>query len=706
MADTQSRWNRTRRFLQSLCSSGRRAASACRSTLCCEALEDRSLPSVTLRFDYSLDTNHFFDTQAKKDLLTLAGQTIAARLGDSLTAIAPSGNNTWTPNILSPATGQNVNLAANLFVPANTIIIYAGGRNLSGGGELGMGATAGFNASGNQAWFDTINGRGQANALLPAPTDFAPYAGSLAFDTSSSTWYFGSSTAGLDNAHDDFLSVATHELGHVLGVGTAPSWQTWVSGASFTGPAATAEHGGTVPLDASASHWADGTLSGGVSACMDPVLMRGTRHLFTPLDFAGLQDIGWQVSSVHPTVQFASAGESVLETAAAFRITVALAAVSATDTTIPFTHSGSATAGTDYFGLTSSPLVIPAGQTTATIAGTLLDDGAPDGVKTLTFTLGTPTNAALGSTTSNTLTVGESIPGFAYDPSIKALNISGSNLMFTQATVAIGGGALTTYTFAIDRSAQNPQGSTATFVGTALTQVIVNGSGSAILITNDTYIAADGSVRETAETVRSGPGGGVLWALDASGNIALAMQLNGFTTSYAYVGRADNARLDGVAGNLQNTFVSAGNYSYIFGGGEFHLISGASAVYAYALTSADQAWHYDAAGGLDAFVASSHAYSYLSGTDSNDQSFFNEAVGYAASYGISTHGNAIAYLLDSPGNDAFVGSSTYSYLSGPGSFNVAEAFAMVYAESFVGGTDYAYNYDPTRNILAGFIRLT
>ena len=37
--------------------------------------------------------------------------------------------------------------------------------------------------------------------------------------------------------------------------------------------------------------------------------------------------------------------------------------------------------------------------------------------------------------------------------------------------------------------------------------------------------------------------------------------------------------------------------------------------------------------------------------------------------------------------------------------SVAEGFALVYGESFVGGTDYAYNYSPSHNILAGFHRL-
>jgi hypothetical protein len=107
---------------------------------------------------------------------------------------------------------------------------------------------------------------------------------------------------------------------------------------------------------------------------------------------------------------------------------------------------------------------------------------------------------------------------------------------------------------------------------------------------------------------------------------------------------------------------------------------------------------------MDSFVASGDAYSYMSGTD-NSQSFFNEAVGFSVVYAIATHGQSIAYLLDSPGNDVFAGYAAYSYMSGndPNTgrsfLNVAEGFALVYAESFNGGTDYAYNYAPSHNIL-------
>jgi hypothetical protein len=181
------------------------------------------------------------------------------------------------------------------------------------------------------------------------------------------------------------------------------------------------------------------------------------------------------------------------------------------------------------------------------------------------------------------------------------------------------------------------------------------------------------------------------------------LQFSGFNTVYAYLGRADSGTIDAAP---DQTFVNAGGYSYVTGGGLYFEISGASNVYSYApyvANSSDQAWHYDTAA-MDSFVASGNAYSYMSGTD-NGQSFFNEAVGFQVTYTIATHNQSYAYLIDSPGNDVFVGYAPYSYMSGSDNtgslFNVAEGFLIVYGESFNGGTDYAYNYDPQHNILGG-----
>jgi sugar lactone lactonase YvrE len=73
--------------------------------------------------------------------------------------------------------------------------------------------------------------------------------------------------------------------------------------------------------------------------------------------------------------------------------------------TVPFTLGGTATPGTDYSGVTASPLDLATSQTSTTITGTLLSDPGPN--RTLTFTLGTPSGAGLGSPAVNTLTIEE-----------------------------------------------------------------------------------------------------------------------------------------------------------------------------------------------------------------------------------------------------------------------------------------------------------
>ncbi len=259
-----------------------------------EVLEDRSLPSVTLHFDYSLDRNNFFNTADKRNLLEQAGRMITQQLGDHLAAVTPSGTNTWTPFVTDPTTGTRHSFP-NLSVPADTVIIYVGGRDLTGP-ELGEGGGGGYSASGSQAWLDTVKGRGQAGALAARATDYAPSLGSIVFDTVGANWYFGATTNGLGSNQSDFLSVALHELTHVLGLGNAKSWQTYLSGSSFVGPASKAAYGGPVPLNPGRDHWAEGTRSGGQETVMDPTITEGTRKLMTPLDFAGLKDVGWQVT--------------------------------------------------------------------------------------------------------------------------------------------------------------------------------------------------------------------------------------------------------------------------------------------------------------------------------------------------------------------------------------------------------------------------
>ena len=267
-----------------------------------ELLEDRLTPSISIQFDYSYDTGFFTNHPDRQTLLATAASVIAARINDSLAPIIPSPvlGDTWTAVFNNPGNEATAQIN-NLTVPANTIIIFAGGHSL--GGAIGIGGPGGFNASGDQGWLDTVQGRGKPGTLGPdnQQTAFAPWGGSVAFDTSFSDWYFGADPNGILSTQTDFLSVAEHEIGHVLGFGTANSWTNHVSGSLFTGVNAEVEFGGPVPTDAAGSaaqHWADGTTDHGQQCTMDPILNSGERDAFTALDFAGLQDLGWSLLSV------------------------------------------------------------------------------------------------------------------------------------------------------------------------------------------------------------------------------------------------------------------------------------------------------------------------------------------------------------------------------------------------------------------------
>jgi hypothetical protein len=270
---------------------------------CMHALEKRELLALTIQINYDFDANGFFSDQGRRDILQAAANDIVSRFDDDLAAISPSGPNTWAANFMDPATG-NTHKMPNLNVPADTLILFAGGRDLPGN-------TTGFGGPGwwsdlpsappsTTAWWDLVRARGQTGALATPQTDFGPWGGSITFDTLFDRWFFGLDPSGLGPNGADFYSVAQHEIGHALGfLQGNESWDRWVSGTNFTGPNATAAYGGPVPIK-SDGHWADGVKFNGGPVVMDPVSENGKRITFTRLDFAAMADIGWEVSDQVP----------------------------------------------------------------------------------------------------------------------------------------------------------------------------------------------------------------------------------------------------------------------------------------------------------------------------------------------------------------------------------------------------------------------
>lgn len=261
--------------------------------------------ALVIDFNYDFDSTGFFASQERRDRLEDAAQLFSG-FGDDLDAIQPGGADHWSADFWNPGTGSLASVA-DLAVPADSLTVFVGARDMS---ALGMAAPGGFSVSGTSEFTDAVRARGETGALAAPPTDFGPWGGSIAFDTDAD-WHFGSTTTGLDAHEYDFVSVAIHELAHVLGFGTAGSWNALTSGSGFTGPAALAvyhaEGGvGAVPLSDDGGHLAHGitsslSLADAMSpqeVIMDPAISPGVRQLFTNLSYAVLDDVGWDLGVV------------------------------------------------------------------------------------------------------------------------------------------------------------------------------------------------------------------------------------------------------------------------------------------------------------------------------------------------------------------------------------------------------------------------
>jgi hypothetical protein len=253
--------------------------------------------TISVQFNYDYASGTFVDDPAVRALLDQAALEFTPLL-DTLAAIDPAAvpaPNAWDAVIRQPTSGVSGFAIPDLFVPQDTLIVFVGARDL-GGSTSGEAAPGGASITFTSnpvgtAWRDQVNARGETGELDPTPTDFGPWGGWISFDTDTN-WNLA---AGLPAAGQvDFLSVAVHELGHVFGFGSADSWVEQINfgDGTFIGATAQAVHGAPVPL-ADTGHWANSGLS--PEPAMDPVVTAGTRKLMTPLDYAGLADIGWNV---------------------------------------------------------------------------------------------------------------------------------------------------------------------------------------------------------------------------------------------------------------------------------------------------------------------------------------------------------------------------------------------------------------------------
>ena len=294
---------------------GRRPAAAA-SPCAVEHLADRLLLTIDIVFDYTYDSTGFFNSQQRRDVLDAVASVYESRITDDLTAITPGGVNTWTAIFNNPSTGTEVNVE-NMSVAADEIIVFVGARNLTTG--LAGGGHGGFRSFATPEFNQNLESRGEPGVDTNGSndTDYALWGGTIAFDNVTN-WNFtlNPPTAG----QNDFFTIALHEMGHVMGFGTSESFRKLINASNrFTGTKSVAAFGGQVPMNSDSlgnpdsGHWVSDTSSTlpGTSTVqetlMDPQITTGTRKELTKLDWAALDDLGWDVTEAAGPVDYGDA---------------------------------------------------------------------------------------------------------------------------------------------------------------------------------------------------------------------------------------------------------------------------------------------------------------------------------------------------------------------------------------------------------------
>src|SRR5689334_10146275 len=209
----------------------------------------QSAAAITISLDYSYDAANFFGAgnpqgatggaQAKAALEAVASY-YSTILTDSFSPIqTPSpfhssqfdGQVTWqwTENFNNPATNA-ATVVTNATIAADQYVIYAGARSL-GGNTAGIGGPGGFGWSSNPTGGFTQGEINQINATTATfqnqvekrgqPSGFSRWGGTITFDNDGSTSWFFNHQATPSGSVTDFYSIAVHELGHALGLGSS-----------------------------------------------------------------------------------------------------------------------------------------------------------------------------------------------------------------------------------------------------------------------------------------------------------------------------------------------------------------------------------------------------------------------------------------------------------------------------------------------------
>lgn len=237
--------------------------------------------SFNITFDYRFDTSGFY-TEEVRNALEAAGSIWEAIILDEFDDIA-SGHHF---EISNPETDLEISLT--LDQPIDDLLIFVGSRPSLSESTLGRGGPE----FGSGASLFTQRLRF---------SDFEPYIGVITVDRSEN-WFFDQTPDTDDDIPPekyDFITLALHELGHVLGIGTADISKELSIDGSLIGPntqqlAKSYIEAESVPTEADGAHFKEGIFED--NTLMDPTMAAGLRTLPSAFDRAWLADIGYNVA--------------------------------------------------------------------------------------------------------------------------------------------------------------------------------------------------------------------------------------------------------------------------------------------------------------------------------------------------------------------------------------------------------------------------
>ncbi len=259
---------------------------------------------LSFDFDYRYDSQGFFDDPERREALEAAGRLVN-RYVDQLDAIIPEGDNSWS-SFFTPPDSTTAIILKDLPVPAGTMQIFVAGQPLPQ--RLAQSIDTSPVGFGDPAWVDLVEYRGQTGAADEPASDFGPMGGTISFNNvpADVPWHFGLSTDELNANEFDFITVAMHEILHLMGVGISESFDDQINHATrqFIGPDAVSvgsPNNPTLELDEFEFHWKANTQSfwNGRQqvTLLSPGIFPGKRTFPTLLDRAALRDIGWEEGS-------------------------------------------------------------------------------------------------------------------------------------------------------------------------------------------------------------------------------------------------------------------------------------------------------------------------------------------------------------------------------------------------------------------------